>query len=102
LVYLLLHSLGSLGHCFPSNHLLLHEAQTFVFLVEARQFILDDRFDLFFGILFQVFTSFGVLRLVWVLGGLHGGVHGKDLRLVLWLLQWLVRSSELYNCLLWF
>jgi hypothetical protein len=82
LVYLLLHSLGSLGHFFPSYHLLLPEAQMLIFLVEACQLILNDCFDLFFRIMFQVFFRFGVLGLVWVLGGLRVGVHGKHLRLV--------------------
>jgi hypothetical protein len=52
LVYLLLHGLGSLGHCFPSDHLLLHEVQTLIFLAEACQLILNDCFNIFFRILF--------------------------------------------------
>jgi hypothetical protein len=32
----------------------------------VRLVCFDDCFDLFFGILFRVFLSFGVLRLVWV------------------------------------
>jgi hypothetical protein len=52
LVYLLLHGLGSLGHCFPFDHLLLHEVQTLIFLAEACQLILNDCFNIFFRILF--------------------------------------------------
>jgi hypothetical protein len=52
LVYLLLHGLGSLGRCFPSDHLLLHEAQMLIFPAEACQLILNDCFNIFFRILF--------------------------------------------------
>jgi hypothetical protein len=45
--------------------MLLHEAQTFVFLVEARQLILDDCFNLFLIILLQVLMGFDDLVLVW-------------------------------------
>jgi hypothetical protein len=48
MIYLLLHYLGSLGHCFPSDHLLLHESQMLIFLVKACQLILDDCFNLLF------------------------------------------------------
>jgi hypothetical protein len=39
---LLLHNLGSFGHCLSSGHLLLHKSQTLILLAEACQFILDD------------------------------------------------------------
>jgi hypothetical protein len=37
---LLLHDLGSLGHCLSSGHLLLHESQALIFLAKASQLIL--------------------------------------------------------------
>jgi hypothetical protein len=45
---LLLHDLGSLGHCLSSGHLLMYESQALIFVAEACQFILNDCFDLFF------------------------------------------------------
>jgi hypothetical protein len=45
---LLLHDLGSFGHCLSSGHLLLHKSQTLILLAEMCQFIFDDCFDLFF------------------------------------------------------
>jgi hypothetical protein len=69
-------------------------------LAKACQLILDDCFDLLFRILLWVFLSFDVLLLGWVLSGWCGGVHSKHLCLAWWLLQWLLRSSNLYGCLL--
>jgi hypothetical protein len=48
---LLLHDLRSFCYCLMPGQMLLHEAQTLVFLVEARQLILDDCFDFFLQIL---------------------------------------------------
>jgi hypothetical protein len=45
---LLLHNLGSLGHCLSSGHVLLHESQALIFLAKVCQLILDDCFDLLF------------------------------------------------------
>jgi hypothetical protein len=45
---LLLHDLGSFGHCLSSGHLLLHKLQMLILLAEVCQFIFDDCFDLFF------------------------------------------------------
>jgi hypothetical protein len=64
---LLLHNLGSLGHCLSSSHLLLHESQTLIFLMESYQFIFNDCFDLFFQFLLLIFLSFGFLKLGWLL-----------------------------------
>jgi hypothetical protein len=44
---LLLHDLGSFRHCFPSGQVFLHELQTLILLVVARQLVFDDYFDLF-------------------------------------------------------
>jgi hypothetical protein len=48
LLNLLLHDLRSFCHCLSPGQMLLQEAQTFIFLAEARQLILNDCFDFFF------------------------------------------------------
>jgi hypothetical protein len=64
LLDLLLHSLCSFCHCFPSCHLLLHGSQTLILLAKPCQLVLNDCFNFFFRILLRLFLVFFALVLV--------------------------------------
>jgi hypothetical protein len=63
LLNLLLQDLRSFCHRFPSGLVFLHEPQTLILLMEARQLIFDNSFDLFIRILLLIVLSFDLLVL---------------------------------------
>jgi hypothetical protein len=65
LLDLLLHDLSSLHHHPSSGHVLLHEPETFIFLVMACQLVFYDDFDFLLKILVLIILSFDFS--VWIL-----------------------------------